>query len=267
MPQEISNRSETPTAGTQVIQRTVALLRLITTHNRMGSRLADLHRAAGIEKPTAHRILQGLIAEQMVRQDARSKRYYLGSLMYEMGLAAAPKIALRDICHRHLQAIADQTGDTVFLILRSGFDGVCIDRAEGGFPIKAFVLDVGRRRPLTVGGGSLAILSALQDGEIDRICKVNAERTKARFPRYSEDDLRQHIAATRARGYAIKDVLELPDVRSIGVAICKPDGTAIAGISLATLNSRLDPARIELVASYIAESVAAIEAELAAQNA
>jgi len=248
--------------GTQVLQRAAALLRLITSNNRMGMRLTDLHRISAIEKPTVHRILQGLIAEQMIRQDNANKRYYLGPAMYEMGLAAAPKVALRDICHPHLQEIAEQTGDTVFLTLRSGFDGVCIDRAEGNFPIKAFVLDVGRRRPLNVGGGSLAILSTLPEAEIRRICNANADRIKANFPRYNAAALLRDIAASRARGYAVKEVLEIPEVRTVAVPIRKPDGEAIAAISVATIKARLDDARTAIVAGYISQAVAQIENRL-----
>ncbi|MCW0209548.1 IclR family transcriptional regulator [Achromobacter veterisilvae] len=248
--------------GTQVLQRAAALLRLITANNRMGMRLTDLHCLSAIEKPTAHRILQGLIAEQMVRQDNANKRYYLGPAMYEMGLVAAPRVALRDICFPHLQAIAEQTGDTAFLTVRSGFDGLCIDRAEGGFPIKAFVLDIGRRRPLNVGGGSLAILSTLPEAEIQRICSANADRVKANFPRYNAADLLRDIAASRARGYAVKDVLEIPEARSVAVPICGHDGEAIAAISVATLKARLDDARAATVAGCIAQAVAQIENRL-----
>jgi DNA-binding IclR family transcriptional regulator len=248
--------------GTQVLQRAAALLRLITSNNRMGMRLTDLHRISAIEKPTVHRILQGLIAEQMLRQDNANKRYYLGPAMYEMGLAAAPKVALRDICHPHLQAIAEHTGDTVFLTIRSGFDGVCIDRAEGSFPIKAFVLDVGRRRPLNVGGGSLAILSTLPEAEIQRICHANADRIKANFPRYNAAALLRDIAASRARGYAVKEVLEIPEVRTVAVPICKPDGEALAAISVATIKARLDEARAVSVAGCISQAVAQIENQL-----
>lgn len=249
-------------SGTQVLQRAAVLLRLITANNRMGLRLTDLHGLSAIEKPTVHRLLQGLIAEQMVRQDNTNKRYFLGSAMYEMGLVAAPKVALRDICHHHLQAIAEQTGDTVFLTLRSGFDGLCVDRAEGSFPIKAFVLDIGRRRPLNVGGGSLAILSTLPEADIQRVCSANADRIKANFPRYNAADLLRDIAASRARGYAVKDVLEIPEVRSVAVPIRGHDGAAIAAISVATIKARLDDARAATVAMYIARAVQQIEKRL-----
>ena len=137
-------------SGTQVVQRVAALLRSVSARNRLGARLIDLCTEVNIERPTAHRILQGLVSEGLIRQDETTKRYFLGSMIYEMGLAASPRTNMRDLCHAHLQQIAQATGDTVFLTTRTGFDGVCIDRAEGAFPIKVFVLEVGRRRPLNM---------------------------------------------------------------------------------------------------------------------
>lgn len=258
-----SSSASSATAGTQALHRAVALLRLITAHNRTGSRLVDLYRRCGLERPTAHRILQGMIAEQLIRQDSQTKRYYLGPLLYEMGLAAAPKLALRDICHPYLQAVAEHTGDTVFMTVRSGFDGVCVARADGCFPIKAHVLDVGRHRPLNVGAGGVALLSAMPDEDVARICRINVERTQRRNPRYSESTLRADLAAARRRGYAVNKVMDIPPVLSVGVAVRYPDGTPAAGISVSTLASRLGKDRIDMVVSCLRDAVAAIESELA----
>jgi DNA-binding IclR family transcriptional regulator len=135
-------RVEMP-AGTQAIQRASLLVRLIASRGRSGLRLAELVQHSGGTRPTVRRMLKCLMAEGMVMQDQASHRYFLGPLIFELGLAAAPHFNLRDICHPSVQRIADRTGDTVFLSVRSGYDSVCIDRAEGSFPIKAHP---GRRR-------------------------------------------------------------------------------------------------------------------------
>lgn len=251
--------SEGSIPGTQTLSRATTLLKLISANNRDGMRLVDLFAAAGLERPTTHRLLQGLIAERLVTQDDRTKRYFLGSLMYEMGVAAAAKTDLRDICHPHLLSLADRTGDTVFLTIRSAFHGVCVDRAEGAYPIKVLVLDVGRRRPLNVGCGSLAILSALPDDEVDRICRVNADMVRTRFPRYSESRMREQLALGRALGYVFHDVLEVDNVSSVGVAIRDTDGRPIGALSVSALSSRLEDERRDRVAIYLKESVRSIE--------
>ncbi|WP_052097416.1 IclR family transcriptional regulator [Achromobacter sp. RTa] len=249
-------------AGTQSLQRAIALLRIIAVNNRGGSRLVELYRRTGLERPTAHRLLQGMVAEKLVRQDAETKRYHLGGLAYELGLAAAPKVAVRDICLPYLDAVAEHTGDTVFLTVRSGFDGICVARADGSFPIKMFVHDVGRHRPLNVGASGLALMSALPDDEIDRICRINVERTQRKSPRFTEAALRASIESTRRRGYATNKVMDEPPVHSVGMAIRAPDGTPAAGISVSTLASRLGQDRLEMVVRCLDDTVRSIEAEL-----
>jgi DNA-binding IclR family transcriptional regulator len=254
MPTNEPNRS-----GTQVIQRVAALLRAIAARNRTGIHLGELCDEVGIVRPTAHRILQGLVAERLVQQDETTKHYFLGRQLYEMGLAAAPPVNLRDICHPYLQTIANQTGDTVFLTVRSGFNASCLDRVEGSFPVRVFVLEVGRERPLNVGGGALAILSALDDDEIDRILKVNHARTTQSHARYSEAAVRRAIAKAKERGYVLNDVIEVPGVRSVAVPVFDARGKVAAGLSVATVATRLEKARVQEVYSYLAEAAQALK--------
>jgi len=258
----ISPKNSKSAPGTQSLQRAIALLRIIAVNNRSGSRLVELYRRTGLERPTVHRLLQGMVAEHLIRQDPISKRYHLGGLAYELGLAAAPKVAMRDICLPYLDAIAEHTGDTVFLTVRSGFDGICVARADGSFPIKMFVHDVGRHRPLNVGASGLALMSALPDDEIERLCRINVERTRRKNPRFTEAGLRASIESARRRGYATNKVMDEPPVHSVGMVIRAPDGTPAAGVSVSTLASRLGPDRLEMVVRCLSDSVASIEAEL-----
>ncbi len=169
MPRKSELTADTRLTGTQSIERALLLLREIAAHNRGGSRLLDLATRTGLQRPTVHRMLKCLAAENMVQQDGDSHRYYLGSMVFELGLTATPRFNLREMCHPALARIAEATGDTVFLTQRSGLDAVCLDRREGTFPIKTFTLEVGMRRPLGVGTGSLAILSALPEEEIEQV--------------------------------------------------------------------------------------------------
>ena len=253
------------TSGTQSIQRAALLLRLLTAHHRTGLRLVELYRQAELERPTAHRILQGLIAERLVMQDQVSKRYYLGPLVYEMGLAASARSQLRDICHGHLRELAEASTDTVFLTARSGLDGVCLDRAEGAFPIKVFVLEVGRRRPLGAGGGAMAILSAMAAAESERILQSNAARLRDRFPRYDEDTARSVIVRGRGLGHVIYDVLEVPGIRTVAMPIVDSAGQSVAALSIATMAQRLQPDRVAELLPTMRGAGVAIREELAAQ--
>jgi DNA-binding IclR family transcriptional regulator len=256
---------ENSSSGTQSIQRAALLLRLLTTHNRTGMRLVDLYRRANLERPTAHRILQGLIAEGLVEQNQESKQYFLGPALYEMGLAAAPRPQLRDICHPHLGELARISGDTVFFTGRAGLDGVCLDRAEGAFPVKVFVLEIGKRRPLGVGGGGLAILAALDSDESSRILKANAVRLEERFPRFKEATVKQALTTARRVGYILADVVEVPGIRTLAMAVRMPDTSVVGAISISAMAQRLDNERLGLLVESMKQAVSAIEDELTTQ--
>jgi DNA-binding IclR family transcriptional regulator len=260
-PHSESSKSGAQT-GTQVLHRAAMLLRAVAAKNRLGSRLTDLCVAVGIERPTGHRILQALIAEGLLRQDEKSKRYYLGTLTYEMGLVATPRMDLRELCHPYLQRIAQTTGDSVFLTARAGFDGVCLERLEGHYPIRVFAIEVGLRRPLNVGGGAISILACLVDEEIDRILQANAERTLERFPRYNEDSVRRHIDSTRASGWFYGDIIELPTVRTLAMPIRQPDGSPVAAISTSAIAHKLEGEMLAIARTALHTAVQAIEAAL-----
>src|ERR1044071_10435578 len=115
-------------SGTQSIERALTLIREIAAHNRTGSRLLDLASRTGLQRPTVHRMLKCLTLENMVLQDPQSHRYFLGPMVFELGLTAAPRFDLREVCQPSMRRIAEETGDTVFLTQRSGFDAVCVDR-------------------------------------------------------------------------------------------------------------------------------------------
>lgn len=247
-------------SGTQSIERSLLLLREIAAHNRGGSRLLDLATRTGLQRPTVHRMLKCLAAENMVQQDPDSHRYFLGSMVFELGLTAAPRYNLKEICHPALTRIAEATGDTVFLTQRSGLDAVCIDRREGTFPIKTFTLEIGMRRPLGVGTGSVAILGALSEEEIRHTIEANA----VRLPEHglTASSLTAQVRRAQKLGYAVRDAPSLAGVRSIGVALRNQSGVAFASLSVSTISSRMNDKRVAELATMLKNEIRLIEKQL-----
>jgi len=248
-------------SGTQSIERALLLLREIAAHNRAGSRLLDLATRTGLQRPTVHRMLKCLTVEGMVQQDPDTHRYYLGSMVFELGLTAAPRFNLRDICHPAMTRIADATGDTVFLTQRSGLDSVCVDRHEGTFPIKTFTLEIGMRRPLGVGTGSLAILSALPEEEVKNVVNSNA----ARLTEYglTPSSLLTQVKRAQKLGYAVREMPTLAGVRSIGQAVHNHSGVAFAALSISAISSRLTEKRLPELVTLLRNETRLIEKQLA----
>src|SRR6266571_3377350 len=69
----------------------------------------------------------------------------------------------RALCRPALLRLSASLGDTIFLLVRSGFDAICLDRSEGPFPIRSFTGDIGGRVALGIGQGAMAILAHLPE--------------------------------------------------------------------------------------------------------
>jgi DNA-binding IclR family transcriptional regulator len=257
----MSARIEKRPSGAQSIERMARLMRALCANNDTGSRLVDLTRQSGLQQPTARRMLKSLIGERMVAQDEATRRYFLGQAIYEFGLTASRRFRLRDYCQASLDRIAAQTGDTVFLMVRSGTDAVCVDRREGEFPIKAFALNIGDKRPLGIGAGALALLSGLPDAEVQRMAHANARL----LPQYGGPDVEALLALvrrTRTLGYALHDARAAPGIKMIGMALCDPREVPVAALSVSAIASRFGPKRRSEVISRLREEIAIIEARL-----
>ena len=261
MPRKAEATASTRLTGTQSIERALTLVREIAAHNRGGSRLLDLATRTGLQRPTVHRMLKCLAAENMVQQDSDTHRYFLGPMVFELGLTAAPRFNLREICQPALTRIAEATGDTVFLTHRSGLDSVCLDRREGTFPIKTFTLEIGMRRPLGVGTGSLAILSSLAEEEIQRVVAANS----GRLPEYGLNGpaLIAQVKRSQKLGYALREVPGLAGVRSVGQTLRNQSGIAFAALSVSTISSRMSEKRATEVAVLLKNESRQIERQLA----
>lgn len=247
-------------AGTQAVARAAALLRAIAASPRREIGLADLARTLDLERPTAHRILRRLVDEGLVRQNPASRGYQLGPVVYELGLAAQPPLTLYSVSSDALSAVAQGSGDTAFAIIVSGLDGVCLDRREGSYPVKALMLEVGRRRPMGSGAGSIAMLAAMPTEAADRILDTNATRLRAA----GEPDtqaLRRMVRRARQAGYAVNAPGEAPEIMSIGVAVRNAYGTPIMGLSICALRFRIEQ-RLDALARLLHDGKAEIEARL-----
>lgn len=248
-------------SGTQSIERALTLMREIAAHNRTGSRLLDLASRTGLQRPTVHRMLKCLTVESMVLQDPETHRYFLGPMVFELGLTAAPRFNLREICHPAMTRIAEATGDTVFLTQRSGLDAVCVDRQEGTFPIKTFTLEIGMRRPLGVGTSSLAILSALSEDEVRHVIASNTPR----LPDYglTPTSLLAQVKRAQKLGYAVREMPTLAGVRSIGSALHNQSGMAFAALSISAISSRMSEKRVNELAALLKNETRLVEKQLA----
>ncbi len=239
--------------GAKSIYRTIALVRIIADHNETGINLSTLARKSSLPVATVHRIVAVLISEELISYDPVSKCYRLGFGLYMLG-HKAQQFSIRNTYRKSIEQIAEMTGETVYLMVRSGFDSLCLDLVEGGFPIRIMTYDVGDRRPLGVGAGGLALLMFLPDSEAATILEANRGRYKD-YNNMSPKRVKALVDNSRKLGHVFNDGNYLTGVTGVGVPVYGPDGTVIAAISVAGISQRLDKRRAAEIATTIRKIV------------
>lgn len=233
------------------------LLRLIAHHHREGARLAELTRAAGLAQPTVHRIVMSLVAEGLVSQHPQSRRYQLGQVLADMGLTAAMRYDSLDLYRSCVARLAGYSEDTAFMSKRSGMDLICVERRAGAHPAKAFVLDVGVRRPLGVGASGMAILSTFVPEEARSVLEANA-RAIAQFESWTTKEAMALLTVHASQGYVLRDHTDT-DVRTVAVPVRGLEGTGIATFSISTFRERMPMERVPEIVGMLKREAAWVE--------
>ena len=268
-----TNDPETANAVNGGLHQSVARVDLVLTalaaSPEHGLRLLDVCRATGLGKTTAHRLLTGLVAYRLADFDELSNRYFVGFKIFAWACGAGNRFGLSRMAAPALRRLADTFGDVIYLLVRNGGEGVCVDRVEGSFPIKTLALGVGVARPLGIGAGSLSMLAALGPAEAEAVLRAGAA-ARAGFG-IGDDDLAAMLAETRRQGFSFIDGKVVAGIATIGVALRLDDGSPIAAISLSTTQDRLRPPRRAEIAAAIRHEVDGLTREfrpfLTAHNA
>ncbi|MPZ46725.1 MAG: hypothetical protein GEV05_25750 [Betaproteobacteria bacterium] len=203
-------------------------------------REARRHHAGRLNRTTTYRLLKCLARQGAVRIESRG-RYFLGPLLLELAIAARQNQRLKEMYAPTLRRIAEATGDTVFLQLRSGIESVCIDRCLGTYPVQTLIVDVGTRRPLGVGAAGVAILAASPAQESDRIIKANA--ASFLLLGTSAATVSKAVRTGRERGYVSAPVPGVPGVKAIALAIKDEEDDVFAAIAVAGIDRRMTRTR------------------------
>lgn len=249
----------------QSLERTIGILRALAAAGRSELRLSDVARAVQLSKATTSRILAALHEHGLVEESPHTRTFHLGPELAFLGWSAAQSFPLTRVARPVLEKLAESTGDTAFLTVRSGAQAVCADRVSGSYPVKVLTMDVGSRRPLGVGSGSLALLAALAEDELEPILRANAQDL-TRFRSMRPARIRREVQQTRARQYAVAEGHVLKEVCGVGVAIHDAVGHPIAAASVATLSSRFVDGRLSALIRATQAAAREIERGLRAAN-
>ncbi|WP_176559764.1 IclR family transcriptional regulator [Teichococcus rhizosphaerae] len=264
-PPEASEQPAAAESGIQLLDRVVGLLGQLGEAGAGGVQLSRLARGLRLSASTTHRLLAALERHGWVERVEGGKRHRLGAALVALAGQAADGTGLRRLCRPALARLTGESGETTFLIVRSGLNAVVVDRQDGAYVIESLTQGVGGLMPLGIGAGSAAILASQPQAEIEAVLAANAPR----YPQFggSVAQVRRRVEQAQAEGHLASDDSLIAGLAVIGLAIRPPGHAVTAAIATNFIASRLDMAARRHFLARMRQEVAAVEASLASPAA
>jgi DNA-binding IclR family transcriptional regulator len=214
----------------QVLDRAMALVAALAGAPGPLS-LTRLAEASGLHTASAHRILNALITHGLIEK-AGAGGYDLGVRWLEVGNRLRARLNIRQVALPHMQKLAEETGETVNLIVRRGDEAVYIERVSGGQTMIQVVQVVGAHAPLHVTAVGKIFLA--EDGASGVMGYAERTGLAAYTPNTltTLTGLAQELDTIRREQVAYdREEAEL-GVACIGAPIRDADGRLVAGLSI-----------------------------------
>ena len=239
--------------GTRSIGRAISLLRIVTDHNEKGIQLSEIARKAELHIATVRRILLTLVEEGMLSYDPLTRLYSLGYELYSFGINAY-QFNLNNQLNSVLKQIAEETDDSVFLLMRSGLDVVCISNMHGNYPVRVSAAEVGTRRPLGVGAASIAILANMPKEQADYIIAANKNRYEE-YKNFNSKKVRKLISLAKKLGYSLFDKQITPEYTAVALPVLNKKNQVVAAITVSSVPPRMKPQRRKQIINIIKSKI------------
>lgn len=228
--------------GESVTNRIARILRALGAQPSGGVSTSDLARTVEIPRASVHRLLEGLSEEGFVDRAGNTGRWSLGPELYILGSVAAERYDMATIADNVLRALADSSGESVFLSARRGDETVVIAGAEGSFPLRSHVLYPGKRFPLGIASAGLVILAHHNDAEVDEYLD-RAQLQERWGEAHSADAVRARLVEIREHGYSVNPGLLVEGSWGLGAAVFDSLGRPSWAVSMTGVETRFQSDR------------------------
>ncbi|EHK67811.1 IclR family transcriptional regulator [Achromobacter arsenitoxydans] len=222
---------ETKVAGAAAFAKFMTVLQAVADAPQPPT-AAGLARTCGYPRPTVYRIVAALAEQGMVAESGGL--YRLGPRLMSLASRAWSQFDLRAALAPELQALRDQTGETVHLAVPAGREMIYIDKLESPGPVR-MVSRVGASVALHSSAVGKAYLAALDEASRERLLRDLPLPGRMPSTLTSLPALRAALGAAAAHGYAVDNEENEPGIVCYGVALCDAAGRPVAGVSVSTL--------------------------------
>ena len=235
----------------QVADRLFGALELLAENGDAG--VMEVSTALGLNKSTAHRVLNSLIYMGYARQNEETGRYEPSLKVVDLANKVMKHVDIVQAVRPYLRKLMEMTDETVHFVERDGVDAVYIDKIESYRNGIQMVSRIGSRIPLYCSGVGKAIAASLDEHEVEEIWNRSSIVPLTAHTFTDFEEFKKELAVIRARGYALDNEENENGVRCIAVSLKDYTGRVKYAFSISAPVSRMDDERIRQLAAYALE--------------
>jgi IclR family transcriptional regulator, acetate operon repressor len=259
--QTLFKGAEGLTDGGGVQSLTRALLILDALAQSDGLTLTTLARSVALPPSSTHRLLTTLQRQRFVRFEPASMSWHIGVQAFLVGNAFLRSRDVVAVATPFMRRPMEETGETVNLFVLDAGAAVCMAQVQSPRMIRAISRPGGGLGMHRSAAGK-AMLAHMPPGDVAGII------AKQGLPRYTDrtiaslEALRDDLARTRTRGFALDDEEFTVGLRCIAAPIFDETGMARAALSVAGPTSRITDERVASLGAVVAGAARVVTGEL-----
>lgn len=242
----------------QSVDRAISILQVLARRGASG--VTEISVELSVHKSTVSRLLVTLEARGLVEQTSSRGRYRLGNGIGQLAEGVTKRYDLTVISRPVCNALAQDVGETVNVVVREGRSVVTVDQVIGSSALTT-VNWVGQRNPLHATSSGKVFLAHMPPVEL----QAYLSERMTRFTEHTITDPRhldRELAAVREQGYARTVEEQELGLAAVAAPIRSLDGRVIAALAVSGPTLRID----EVAIPRIAERLLAAAAQISERN-
>jgi IclR family acetate operon transcriptional repressor len=234
-------------------QRSLAILDVLAENGALGTN--EIARRTGANASTVSRQLGTLVEAQLVERVPDTGRYRLGVRIVQLANSVLARLDVRTVARPHLEALANDVGETATLSIPADPDAVTVDFAVAdryvqgaarlGRPSIAHATAAGKVMLAFTGRRPTPPLTAYTERTITNLAELEAE-----------------LERVRARGWADAYEEREPELNAIAAPVWASGGTLAGIVALQGPVRRFGRAQARRALPLLLDRTAAISREL-----
>jgi IclR family KDG regulon transcriptional repressor len=251
-----------PVAGTASFSKFMRVLDTIALGDDTAWTVNALSLKLGYPRPTIYRIVEALVAEQLIVQKGNGQCFGLGPRLVSLASRALESSDIRQLCKDHLFDLKELTQETVHLAVPDRSEMTYIDKLESPKAVR-MNSRLGSRVTMYSSSVGKAYLARLDPAECDALIQTLDFKVFTDATLRTPQALRKEVEQIRRQGFAEDREENEKDIFCFGCAITDKQGRPVACVSLSIPAFRMSADRTGSYIKPLVDACAAISKTLA----